>query len=210
MRIGAGGRRSMNSEGRERDLVEPDSDPQLVAAMARGERCALTELYDRHAPQVLGVCLRILKNRHDAEEVLVDVFAEIWEKAERYNPARSSVRIYLMQLARSRAIDRLRWNRSRAATWAAGGEARDVTDHRQVRPDERLITDEEVSILRAALESLTPVHQTVLEMAYFDGMSHREIADQLYLPLGTVKSYIRQGVHRLRHALRAVRRGGDR
>ena len=166
-----------------------------------GDQAALSELYDRYAAVVFALVLRILGNRQEGEEVTLDIFWEIWEKADRYNPLKSTPRIYLMCLARSRAIDRLRRNHSKKSVQPT--LSHDVMDTRPVAPDSRLLIGEMMEQLTEASRILNGQQRAALEMAYFSGLSHREIAQALGTPLGTVKTHIRQAIIQLRKALRA-------
>ena len=161
-------------------------DRTLMTGLAEGDTTALQALYDRHAGQVMVLCLRILRDRARAEEVVGDVFWELWDRADRYRPDRGAPIAYVMTLARSRAIDRLR---SRAAT------------HRDAGPFESAAASELSVRIRRALSGLSDAERRAVEMSFFDGLSHGEIADALREPLGTVKSRIRQGLLRLRDVL---------
>lgn len=173
----------------------------LMEAIAGRDQAALAALYDRHSAAVLGVCLRILRDRGEAEEATGDVFVEVWDRASRYDPARGHPLAYLLNLARSRAIDRLRSQsrRTRLFVEPAPRESASAED-----PLEDSITAQMRRHLDRALAVLAPGQKRALELAYFDGMSHSEIAAALGEPLGTVKTRIRQGLLRLRETLDAV------
>ncbi len=179
------------------------TDAELLAAIAGGDQGSFEALYDRYAPLVHAVCLRILRRHADAEAVLSDVFWQVWNQADRYNPNRGSPRTYLMTLSRSRAIDRWRTISAQATRERAARE--DVLDDDRGgsndEPDRRAILGEERQLVRAALGSLSGSQRKALELAYFGGRTHREIAGDLKLPLGTVKTTIRQGLLKLRRAL---------
>lgn len=189
------------------------SDAELLSAIARGDEGCFAALYDRYAPQLLAVCLRIVHRHADAEAVLSDVFWQIWTQAGRYNPNRGSPRTFLMTLARSRAIDRWRTIATRLTRERGGAEdvlCDQASDRSDERPEQAAMGDEEGRLVRAALDSLHQSQREALELAYFQGRTHREIASDLGLPLGTVKTHIRQGLIRLRCALRACEAGGSR
>ncbi len=170
-------------------------------AIAARDAEALSALYDRHAPGVMGVCLRILRDRADAEEVTGDVFIEIWNRAERFDPTRGHPVAYLLSLARSRAIDRRRGSVRREQIFTAPDDS---------EPRSPADTFQSASIaqmrghLEHALADLQSGQRQALELAYFNGMSHTEVAARLGEPLGTVKTRIRQGLLRLRERLAAV------
>jgi RNA polymerase sigma-70 factor (ECF subfamily) len=171
-------------------------DRGYLERLGAGEEAALGELYDRHAAFLYSVILRIVRVRTEAEDVLQEVWVQAWRRARSYDPSRGSVGAWLLTIARSRAIDRLRSLRSRqlAETTAAGepepapGGSPDVEAARR-RAHDRVVN---------ALDSLAPQQREALELAYFGGLSQSEIATRLRAPLGTVKSWVRQGLHRLR------------
>jgi RNA polymerase sigma-70 factor (ECF subfamily) len=177
-----------------------DVDAALMAAVAAGDRAALSDLYDRYAPLVYAVCVRIVRDAGDAEDVLIDVFAELWERRDRYDLSRGSPLTYLTTLARSRSIDRLR---SRSGVRAA---AADVAAAAPVAaaPDAAgpVVLAEQRARVRAALAGIDPEHRQCVELNFYDGLSHSQIAERLGKPLGTVKTYIRQALIRLRETLR--------
>ncbi|HME70959.1 MAG TPA: sigma-70 family RNA polymerase sigma factor [Myxococcota bacterium] len=182
-------------------------DQVLMAAMAAADRSALGELYDRHAPRLLAICIRLLRDRSEAEDVLVEVFWEIWERARRYEPGRASPLTYLATVARSRALDRLRRRRhealirAAAQSWAA--LAPDFSGSvAEQGPLADTLAQEQRRRVRLALDTLAPTQREVVELSFLDGLSHQEIADRLGAPLGSVKTWIRKGLLHLRDILR--------
>jgi len=167
-----------------------------VARIAGGDREALSALYARHASLLLGLALGIVGERREAEDLLHDVFLEVWRAAKDFDPARGRVRTWLCIRMRSRALDlrtsaRVSRNAGDAALAAldvpaATVRADELADHRRVR---------------AALDDLGPDQRRVLELAYFDGLSSSEIAERLGIPVGTVKSRTAAGLARLRARL---------
>jgi RNA polymerase sigma-70 factor (ECF subfamily) len=183
-------------------------DFELMRSIAAGQTSALRDLYDRYAPLVLALCLRVLQDRGEAEDVLQEVFVEIWQRAERYNPARGAPRNYLLLLARSRSLDRCRSRKSRTgqAEVTAAGPIADVqlaVDSRIASPAASAAAGEARQVVAAALRQLDAPERRAVELAFYGGLSHSEIAAQLNTPLGTIKTRIRQGLVRLRDALRA-------
>jgi RNA polymerase sigma-70 factor (ECF subfamily) len=174
-----------------------------MKAIAAGDQLALERLYDRYHALVFALCLRVVKNRAEAEDVLVEVFQELWERSQRYDALRGSPLTYLSTLARSRAIDHLRV-RGRQSQRTISADAQTTDPAVSPDPDPGLAADllEQRQQVIDALESLDPIYRQAVELSFYDGLSHSEIAARLNKPLGTVKTYIRQGLIRLRDRLR--------
>jgi RNA polymerase sigma-70 factor (ECF subfamily) len=177
-----------------------DADRSALERMARGDHVALAELYDRHGRAVYSLALRIVRDQRDAEEVVQDVFAQAWRQSSRYAAARGSVIGWLMTLARSRAIDRARSRRARPDATGDSEAIVDLSDQ-SASADEQLASTEQAGQVRAALERLPLLQRLAIELAFYEGLTHTEIADRLEQPLGTVKARIRQGLLRLRDQL---------
>jgi RNA polymerase sigma-70 factor, ECF subfamily len=177
---------------------------QLLLLIARRDESAFEQFYDYYAPTVFGLCLRVLGNRQDAEIVLSEVFLEIWENAAKFDPSRGRARTYLMMLARSRAIDHLRslaGRRERASSADADLRELQTIRREQVDPAKQAGEAEQHENLRTAIAALPDNQKCVIELAYFQGLTHREIAEQTSTPLGTVKTNIRSGVSSLRRII---------
>lgn len=175
---------------------DAELDAELVAAMARGDRDAMAALYERHSGVLLGLAMRIVKNRREAEDLLHDVFLEVWRSAKDFDPKRGRVRTWLAIRMRSRALD---LQKSARVSRNAGDAGLDVLvdDADNSSPDHARV--------RAALGELGPDQRRVLELAYFEGLSCSEIAERVAIPVGTVKSRIAAGLDRLRNGLSARR-----
>jgi RNA polymerase sigma-70 factor (ECF subfamily) len=177
----------------------PADDFALMAAISAGDSVAFKSFYDRHASTVYTLALRMLKKPQDAEQLLTDVFFEIWNARQRYDADRANPLTYLLRLTRSRAIDRLRRKP------APGGISLDPAEGIDVpvdsAPAARIEADEDRRRITAALSALDTDHRKILECAYYEGLSHAQIAQQLNKPLGTVKSSIRLGLAHLRSLL---------
>jgi RNA polymerase sigma-70 factor (ECF subfamily) len=170
----------------------------LVQSIAAGDQLALHALYERTHRIVFTLIMRITANRETSEELTIDVFHEIWRRAARYDAANGTVLGWIMNQARSRAIDRLRFeNRKKRSR---GG---DVQPPAEVAADPRDVLElrEQAESLRAALVTLTPEERQAIETTFFAGLTHAEAAARLNQPLGTIKTRIRSGLHKLRHAL---------
>jgi len=173
----------------------------LIQRMARGDQAALTALYDETCSMVYGLAVRILRDESVAEDVTIDVYMQAFRQAPSYDAGRGSPLAWLLTLARSRAIDRLRadakWRSSKAPLDTVESVPTTLAD-----PEESTLTSESQRVVRGALAVLTPQQRRAIELAYFDGMSQSEIAEVLGQPLGTVKTRIRTGMLALRDALR--------
>jgi RNA polymerase sigma-70 factor (ECF subfamily) len=176
------------------------ADQAALARMARGEGDAVAELYDRHARPIYSLALRILGDEAEAEDVVQDVFSQAWRQAARYSSTRGAVAAWLLTLARSRAIDRLRARRARPSDLADDRAVGNVVD---VAPaaDSQVLSSEQVSRVRAALDELPLLQRAAIELAYYEGLTHAEIAARLEQPLGTVKTRIRLAMTKLRDVL---------
>jgi RNA polymerase sigma-70 factor, ECF subfamily len=174
------------------------SDAQLVVAIGRFRNDALAEVYRRHAPALFGLARRILAGRDLAEEVVQEVFLRLWNQPDRFDPARGSLRTYLLTQTHGRSVDVIRAEASRRAR-----EERDARLTAESGYDlEREVWDlTQAEHVRAALASLTEGERRAIELAYFGGHTYREVAVVLGEPEGTVKSRIRAGLTRLRGAL---------
>ena len=160
----------------------------------------MADLYDRHARPIYSLALRILGDVTDAEDVVQEVFSQAWRQASRYSAARGAVAAWLLTLARSRAIDRLRAKRARPAELTDERMADQLVDAGPA-VDSMLLSSEQVSRVRTALDELPLLQRAALELAYFEGLTHAEIADRLEQPLGTVKTRIRLAMLKLRGLL---------
>ena len=171
-------------------------DAALVAAMARGDQAALAKLYDRYAALLLGLAMRIVRERREAEDLLHDVFLEAFRQAKDFDPKRGKARTWLAIRMRSRALD---LQKSARVARNAGDAGLDVV------PDEAEQASPDHGRVRTALAQLGADQRRVLELAYFEGLSCTEIAERLRVPVGTVKSRLAAGLTRLRDCL-----GGSR
>lgn len=165
--------------------------------MARGDADALAALYDRYAPLMLGLGTKMLGSRRGAEDLLHDVFMEAWRKADSYDPERGSVRSWLLLRTRSRALDRLR---SAEHTRVTPTEPQELPEDKEAPApaDPSLAPDRAAA--RAAVAALNDDQRVVIELAYFRGLSSSEIAQQVGIPIGTVKSRTRAAMKALRES----------
>ena len=174
----------------------PDAD--LLRAVAQGDEESLAAIYDRYRTILFGLLFRILGNRAEAEDILQEVFVQVWQRARDFDENRGKAFTWLVTLARSRAIDRLRSLGSRSRTIeAATKESADAVGD----AIEDAINNERGEVVRAALKELPEEQRAALLMAYFDGFSQSEIAERTNTPLGTVKTRMRTGMTKLREVL---------
>jgi len=171
--------------------------------LAAGDRDAMQELFDRHASAVLGLLMRMLRRRGEAEELLQDVFFDAWNQADKYRPDASAPKSWLMMMARSRAIDRIRSVRSRRRREREVVEQARIDGYPVELPEgfENLRREERRERIAAALGELPEDQRRAIEAAFFEGLSHSQVAEKLGAPLGTVKSRILLGMRKLRNHL---------
>lgn len=175
------------------DLVD------LLKACGRSDEAAFAQLYDATASRAVGLAVRVVRDPAQAEEVAQEAFLEIWRTAARFDPAKGSPLGWLLTIVHRKAVDRVRS--------AEASTRRDTTYHQQNPSIDHDSTAEaaqaslEARRVRNALESLTPVQREALELAYFGGYTHTEVATMLDLPVGTAKTRIRDGLIRLRDTM---------
>ena len=175
----------------------PIDPARLIRQTARGNREAFSQVYDLFAPLVFSLALRILSNRSEAEDVVQDVFLQVWREAERYDKALGTPEAWIITIARSRGIDRIRSRRRRKEISLPDEISRDAESAGgtgDVDPIDQLG-------VRGALAGLPEAQRTVIELAYFNGLTQSEIAAHLNKPLGTVKTRMRSAIARLRELM---------
>lgn len=169
----------------------------LLRLVSSGDRRALAELYSRTSAKLFGICVRLLGSEAEAEEVLQDIYLTVWKKADRFDPVKASPITWLAVLARHKAIDRLRLRRLGTDPIEAAGE---VADERPSALD-LLESAEDRDRLNACLEELDERQRSMIRCAFLDGATYPELAEREGVALGTMKSWIRRGLLRLRGCL---------
>lgn len=175
-------------------------DRELMDALSQGRQEALSELYDRHSSTLLGLATRILRNPEDAEEIVQEVFIHAWNRASSYDASRSSVSTWLVLIARSRAIDRLRSQKVMDRTTTAVKRERSGS-HASPEGAVGVFHQERRKRVKEALGEIPPEQRQVLELAFYGGMTQSEIAKKTGIPLGTVKTRTLLAMKKLRKAL---------
>lgn len=170
---------------------------RLLAQVALGDRTAFASLYQRTNAKLYAVCLRILHDKAEAEDVLQDAYVKIWRYAERYHVAKAKPMTWMIAISRNLAIDRLRARKSPAAALEAAEQVADST----LRPDERAMANGEARRLLDCVNGLTQEESRLIRIAYFGGATYAAIAERDRVPLGTVKSRMRRALSALRRCL---------
>ncbi len=184
---------------------DPSDELQLVERLCARDQAALNTLYERYSGVVHAVALRIIGQPADAEDVVVDSFWQVWQQAANYDASRGQLRSWIVTIARSRALDRLRVLRRSPLAEAeevnvAGREI--VADD---DPEQSAWLSQKSAIVRNAMASLPREQRQALELAYYHGLSQSEVAERLGEPLGTIKTRIRLGMMKLREQLQSLR-----
>jgi RNA polymerase sigma-70 factor (ECF subfamily) len=178
---------------------DPTIALHLIQQVAKQDRDAFSQLYDRFSTLVFTLAMRMLKARSDAEDLLREVFVQVWRQAQNYSAERGSPEAWIINIARSRAIDKIRSIRRMQKSFVltddpARAESPENVESSAAESETRLT-------MNSALANLPDPQRKVLELAYFDGLTQNEIADRLAEPLGTVKTRMRSGIQRLREML---------
>ena len=179
---------------------QPVPDSALIERMMAGDEAALSTLYDRYSTMLFGMLMRILRDQQAAEEVLQDMFLQLWRNAAQFDAKRGSLPAWLMVIGRNRAISRLRGRRDREVLEEEEGDYANTFASGQNIEDEA-VRAELARNISAALEQLPAEQKQAVELAYFEGMTQSEIANRTGTPLGTVKTRVRTAMQTLRQIL---------
>lgn len=171
------------------------TDGELISRVSKQDRQAFDLFYDRYSQIIFNLCVRILRDAAEAEDVLQEIFVQIWREAERFDPTRASAKTWLFTIARSRALDRYRSRKT--VKQRLDDDAADDLSSVAVQEDFQHSSLMQ-QYVEKALQQLTPEQKKVLEMSYYEGLTQEEIAEKLGEPLGTIKSRIRAGLMKLR------------
>ncbi len=184
------------------------SDSELMSSIVQQDEDALTELYHRYGNLVYGLAMRIMQNRELADEITQDTFLTVWNHSDTWIPARGRLSTWLLSVTRHKAIDRIRREQCRPDGHACLLEEAQLESSPASQPDDSLLDDRR--LIRALLAQLPPDQAQVIELAFFQGMTHSAMADFLHLPLGTVKTRVRLGLQKLKACWESANNsGGD-
>ena len=181
------------------DEFTPVSQNDLLARVAEGDQQAFSELYDQIAPRVLGLVRRLLKDFAQSEEVTQEIFLEIWQTATRYDPNKGGASTWILTMAHRRAVDRVRSSQSTRVRDTRIGIRDFPTEYDSVAESVEVRIESER--VEQALLRLTELQRQAIQLAYYGGYSHSEVAEMLKVPIGTVKTRLRDGMIRLRDEL---------
>ena len=195
-------------EGSRQEMV---SDDQLMAAVAVGDCAAFEQLYDRHVRNCFGLAVRIVREPSTAEDIVQEVFTKLWSRPDTFSPERGSFHNWLLMVVRNKALDKLRRAKTRSELHivplqveSTGSETiLDMLPDAGPTPHEQAWERETATVVRHALGQLSAHEYQAIEMAYFGGLTQREIAEKLEQPLGTIKTRTRSALRRLHHFLSA-------
>ena len=186
----------------DQDPIGSKRDADVIRRIRTGDRAAFLEFYDRYAPLLLSVAARVLGDRREAEDVLQDVFTQIWHKSSGYDAELGTLSSWAVTLTRNKAIDRVRASTRRRRLIEEIAVSSDQSEEAPAASaNELLYGRERAEQIRAALNELSADQRQVIELAFFAGLSQSEIAQRLEQPLGTIKARIRRGMLRLREQL---------
>jgi RNA polymerase sigma-70 factor (family 1) len=181
--------------------IDPPIDEiSVIARIASQDQAALSLLYDRYARVIYTIAYRIIGSAEESEEIVLDVFTQVWRIAKNYAPQKGRVDTWLFMITRSRALDRIR-SRTRSSKVIAAAENAVLLNTHTDSPEEDAIVRERSAYVKTALEKLPSEQRLVLELAYYKGLSHTQIAIATGISLGTIKTRIRLGLKKLREAL---------
>ena len=183
---------------------QPSITPELLARVGQADASAFAQLYEQSSSVLFTLAVRILTNADEASELLQDVYIEVWRKAANFDSKRGSPMAWLITLTRSRAIDRLRASASRGRHLTDSIDDTSAQELRGEIPDPLEIHSQEElrTLVTNAFTDLPAAQQEAIELAYYEGLTHAEIAEKLHKPLGTIKTRIKLGMTKLRYALR--------
>ncbi len=178
-----------------------ETQAELLRRIAEQDRLAFGEFYDQTARSLYSIACRMLGNEGEAEEVIQDAFVQIWNKAEKYDPAKGQAFHWTLALTRNLCLDRLRARQRRSRVLVEMEGEGEVESPAPAAASETAWPEADTAVIQSAMNELPPDQRQAIEMAFFGGLTHQEIADTLNEPLGTIKARVRRGMLKLRTAL---------
>ena len=189
----------MNSSFNTAPQINQDTDlVSLVTAIVNKDEDALTQLYELTVNKVYSLAHAMVSNKSDAEEVVCDIYSQLWHQASSYQPSRGSVMTWLLIICRSRSLDLIRRRKPEHTAGDDISRHADSNQHETVLPEDMINLLQEGSAIHKAMLELSEIQRQLIALSYFKGMSHQQIADTVQLPLGTTKSHIRRALQSLR------------
>jgi len=184
----------------------PVKKETFVPRVATGDQRAFEQLYDAHSGVIYALLLRMLRDTEDANETLQETFIQVWNKASTYDPSRGTEIAWLMQIGRSRALDRIRSRKLRGQKESDAGKEISIRKPHveQTETDGRTYESELRLHVRRALNELPQLQRVALELAYYEGLSQSEISEKLSEPLGTIKTRMQLGMRKMRESLKSI------
>ena len=179
----------------------PEVDIELLRRIANGDRAAFAEFYDRHAPLMFSVAVKILRDLTEAEDLLQEVFLEIWNKADKFDPKLGKARGWAAILVRNRAVDKVRASERRKRLGEAAGVESAIASEGGETANDFLHGQEKAKLIQSVVNELPLEQREAIQLAFFSGLTQQEISETLRTPLGTVKARIRRGMMKLRDQL---------
>jgi len=178
-------------------LSDRARDRQLLARVAKGDLAALRAIYEKHAPRAVAIAFRILRDRGEAEDVVQETFIELWRRSSQFDPDRGGAIAWVVTIARSRAIDRLRASGTAGRTIASASASEGLVPMALPLPSDEAEQRRNVARVATALSALPDAQRETIELAYFEGLSQSEIAERTGTPLGTVKMRVKLAMAKL-------------
>ena len=182
-------------------MTDSPAPPELIVRLRRGDVTALAGLYDRHAAVVYGLVCRIVQNHADAQDVVQETFLQVWQQAWRFDDTRGEFEGWLLTIARSRALDRVRRTSCRWRREEGLDHVENLMAPSEWATDQLLIREERGQAIRHEFAALPVIQRIAVELAFYEGLTHAEVADVLCQPLGTIKTRIRLALHKMRDGL---------
>lgn len=181
-------------------IALPPDERVLILKVSQGDKAAFRELYEQVSPQLYGVALRLLRRRDLAEDMVQDVFLTLWHAADQYDVSRGSVRTWLSTITRNRCIDYLR----RQPAPASNIDEVPLEACAGFDPQQAVLSADDIKILSECLSELNDQQRCAVLLAYFDGSTHQQVAQQMQSPLGSVKTWIRRGLDALKNCMGVI------